>query len=118
MTRNWKHGIHLPRPLVRRDRDVRRTIACNMGMWREDLAAVNGWNEDFRNDGTNDWELAARLLNLGLTRKFVRGWAAVYQLSHPSSTLPDEVEARHKAILRETMESGRIRCANGLDQHL
>ena len=116
--RNAKHALRFPRPLVYYDRKLHRTISANFAAWREDLVAVNGWNEAFRSWGSEDWELAARLLNLGRRRKFVRGWAAVAHLNHPLWPRDPDLLARNQAILDETVSSGRVRCADGLDQHL
>jgi glycosyltransferase involved in cell wall biosynthesis len=116
--RNIKHAIRLPRPLVYRDRALERTISANFAAWREDLVAVNGWNEAFRSWGSEDWELAARLRNLGRKRKFVRGWAAVGHLNHPLRPRDPDLMAQNLAILEETVSSGRTWCDEGLDQHL
>ncbi|MCG8685740.1 MAG: glycosyltransferase family 2 protein, partial [Desulfobacterales bacterium] len=43
--------------------------SCNMGFFRKDLFAVNGFNQAFQGWGREDSELAARLYNYGLKRR-------------------------------------------------
>src|SRR5262249_23055285 len=40
-------GLRLPFPIVRRDQEQRGIIGCNMGFWREDVVAINGYDEDY-----------------------------------------------------------------------
>ena len=44
---------------------LRGIRGCNLSLWREDMLACNGYNEDFTGWGREDSELAARLMNSG-----------------------------------------------------
>jgi glycosyltransferase involved in cell wall biosynthesis len=110
-------GIRLPFPLVRRDARQRGIIGCNMGFWREDVLAVNGFDEDYSGWGIGeDSDIGTRLYHLGRPRKFVYGRAIVYHLNHPM--LPRSHVAASRARLQDTIATGKVRCARGLDQYL
>lgn len=109
-------GIRLPMPIVRRDTAQRGIIGCNLAVWREDLVAVNGFDEEYSGWGIGeDSDLGTRLYHLGRRRKFVYAQAIVYHLNHPPAPR-GHVEAS-LARLADTMSSGRIRCARGLTGH-
>jgi glycosyltransferase involved in cell wall biosynthesis len=110
-------GIRLPVPLVFRNQKQRGIIGCNMAFWREDVVAVNGFDETYLGRGIGpDSDLGTRVYNLGRPRKFVYGRAIVYHLDHP--VMPRENLAAKQVWLRETIRSGKIRCERGLEQHL
>jgi glycosyltransferase involved in cell wall biosynthesis len=110
-------GIRWPIPMIRRDTQQRGIIGCNMGFWRDDLIAVNGFDEDYTGWGTGeDSDIATRLYHLGRRRKFVYGRALTFHLNHPQ--LPRGHHAASLARLAETIATKKIRCEHGLDQHL
>jgi GT2 family glycosyltransferase len=110
-------GIRLPFPIVLRNRKQRGIIGCNMGFWREDLFAVNGFDEEYVGWGiAEDSDVGTRLYNLGRPRKFVYGRAIVYHLNHPIGARP-HFEAS-QARLRKTIQTRKVRCAKGLAQYL
>jgi len=110
-------AVRLPWPLVRRNTAQRGIIGCNMGFWREDLLAINGFDEEYTGWGIGeDSDAGTRLYHLGRRRKFVHGHALVYHLNHPPAPR-GHVEAS-QARLAETIRSGKIRCQRGLDQYL
>lgn len=111
-----KHACRWPRPLRRSRRDLRGVRGCNLAIWRDHLLKVNGYNEAFVGWGREDSELAVRLLNLGIHRLDVRGWAICFHLWHPPArrdALPANDELLAKARL-----SHSTRCDLGLDRHL
>jgi glycosyltransferase involved in cell wall biosynthesis len=112
----WKNAFRWPRPLVRQRADLRGVRGCNLGLWREDLVRVNGYNEAFVGWGREDSDLAVRLMNAGVTRLDARGWGLCYHLWHPPvsrTELPTNDE-----LLADAIEQRATRCASGLDQHL
>lgn len=109
-------GIRWPVPVVRRDTKQRGIIGCNMAFWRDDLVAVNGFDEDYSGWGVGeDSDIGTRLYHLGRRRKFVYGRAIVFHLNH--SQLPRDHHAASLARLAETIAAKRIRCEQGLDQY-
>ncbi|HEY9509655.1 MAG TPA: glycosyltransferase, partial [Verrucomicrobiae bacterium] len=79
----WKHVFRWPIPFTRIRTDLRGVRGCNLGIWREDLIRVNGYNEEFVGWGREDSELALRLMNSGIHWLDVRGRAMCYHLWHP-----------------------------------
>jgi glycosyltransferase involved in cell wall biosynthesis len=110
-------AVRLPLPVVRRNTEQRGIIGCNMGFWREDLLAINGFDEEYTGWGIGeDSDLGTRLYHLGRPRKFVYGRAVVYHLNHPMLGR-SHVEAS-KQRLAETIRSGKIRCERGIEKYL
>jgi glycosyltransferase involved in cell wall biosynthesis len=111
----WKHAFRWPRPLVRPRTDLRGIRGCNLAIWRDDLVKVNGYNEAFVGWGREDSELAVRLMNVGVQRLDVRGWALCYHLWHPPAGRTGL--AANDDLLAEAQRSKVSRCEQGLDQH-
>ena len=112
----WKHAFHWPRSLRRVRNDLHGIRGCNLGIWRDHLVRVNGYNETFVGWGREDSELALRLMNTGVRRLDVRGWALCYHLWHPPASR-DNLNV-NDGLLAETQREGATRCERGLDQHL
>ena len=83
-----------------------------MAFWRDDLLAVNGYDECFEGWGREDSELAARLIHSGIRRRNFKFAAVAYHLWHPDSApcASPAAEARY----RETIRLRRRRCDAGL----
>ena len=110
-------GFRLPVPIVLRNRKQRGIIGCNMAFWRDDVLAVNGFDEAFLGRGIGpDSDLGTRVYNLGRSRKFVYGRAIVYHLDHP--VMPRDNLAAKKLWLEQTIRSGRTRAELGVQQYL
>jgi glycosyltransferase involved in cell wall biosynthesis len=110
-------GVRLPVPIIRRDTRQRGIIGCNMAFWREDILAVNGFDEDYSGWGVGeDSDIGTRLYHLGRPRKFVYGRAITFHLNHPAA--PRDHHAASLARLAETIARRKIACVNGLNRHL
>lgn len=110
-------GVRWPFAIVRRDTKQRGIIGCNMAFWRDDIVAVNGFDEDYTGWGTGeDSDIGTRLYHLGRRRKFVYGRAITFHLNHPPA--PRGHHAASLARLAETIASRKIACVNGLNRHL
>jgi len=110
-------GVRLPIPIVLRNKKQRGIIGCNMAFWREDVVAVNGFDEAYLGRGIGpDSDLGTRVYNLGRPRKFVYGHAVVYHLNHP--IMPRDNLASKRVWLEETIRTGKTRCERGLQQYL
>lgn len=112
----WKHAFRWPRPIIRERQDLKGIRGCNLAVWREDLVKVNGYNEAFVGWGREDSELAVRLMNLGVRRLDVRGWALCYHLWHRPANRSG-LQANDEVLLN-AQRAGSKRCENGLEQHL
>lgn len=62
------------------------TRSCNMGLFKSDLVAVNGFNEAFVGWGREDSELVARLYSYGLKRNVHAFMAICFHLWHPENS--------------------------------
>lgn len=110
-------GFRLPIPLIRRNTAQRGIIGCNMAMWRSDLLAVNGWDEEYEGWGLGeDSDIGSRLYHLGRPRKFVYGRAILYHLHHP--ILNRDHLPKSKVRLEETLRTKKVRCVKGVNQYL
>jgi hypothetical protein len=105
-------SIRLPKPVVKVNQGMYGLLGCNLAAWKEDLLAINGFDEDYEGWGREDSDLGARLYNLGLQRKMVYGRALVYHLNHPENNR-DQLSQNDRR-LEETISSGKIRCLNGI----
>lgn len=109
-------AVRLPFPVIRRGRQQRGILGCNLGIWRDDLVEINGYDETFTGWGREDADLANRLYHLGRDRKFVYGRAIVHHLNHPVASrarLDD-----NQKLLEQTIAERRIKALRGLDQYL
>lgn len=88
---------------------------CNMAFWRDDLIAVNGYNEAITGWGKEDSELAVRLINSGTNRLFLKFGGICYHLFHKEA--PRNREDINDSILNETLSSGSRTCEKGLNSH-
>jgi glycosyltransferase involved in cell wall biosynthesis len=109
-------ALRLPGPIVKRDQQQRGILGCNLGVWREDLVAVNGYDETFVGWGREDADLANRLYHLGRPRKFVYGRAILYHLNHP--VVSRNRLSENQSLLEQTIAERRIRAVKGLDQYI
>lgn len=90
----------------------RRTRGCHMAFWRDDLLAVNGYDERFEGWGREDSELAARLIHAGVRRRNFKFGAVAFHLWHPESNRA-AFPANHARYL-DTLATRRQRCEVGL----
>jgi GT2 family glycosyltransferase len=63
--------------------DKPRLIGNNMGIWRSDLEAVNGFDEKFIGWGCEDDDMTLRLRQTGVQIKSILRWTRIYHLWHP-----------------------------------
>ena len=93
-------------------RDWRGAQGCNLGIWRSDLIAVDGFEGGFASWGREDSDLLVRLMRAGVRRRDGRMATGVLHLWHAEadrSRLPDN-QRRLDAI----RASQRIRAERGL----
>lgn len=93
-------------------RQGRRARGRNLSMFRDDLIAVNGWNQDYERAGREDDDLVIRLYRNGLSGRSVRFAAVAFHLYHTPHTA--EGFATNDAILQEVIRSGAVACRNGI----
>jgi glycosyltransferase involved in cell wall biosynthesis len=89
----------------------------NASVWRNDLLAVNGFEERMGYGGL-DRELGERLENAGIRGKQIRHRAVVVHLDHPRGYVDPAVLAANRRVRDEVAASRRTRAVVGLDRHL
>ena len=82
---------------------------CFMGMWREDLERVNGFDMRFVGWGEEDVDLGLRLRRAGLRCGWPGPRATPLHLWHP-----DRIRRSNMALLRETEAEDRFEAVEGL----
>lgn len=88
--------------------------ACNMGVFRKDLLAVNGFNQAFKGWGREDSEIVARLYHFGIKRKEHPFKAVCYHLWHKEASRKRVDE--NDRLLAKVIESGSYYCHSGIEQ--
>lgn len=109
--RGCHHLIRIPGVAVKKG-GLRGIKTCNLSLYREDIVAVNGFNEDFTGWGREDAEFAARLFAFGLKRIDPLFSAVVLHLWHRENSR-DNLSLNDK-LLQEGVVSGSHFCPNGL----
>ena len=102
-------------PLRRQSRFVWKGIrSCNLALWRDDLWAVNGFDESFEGWGHEDADLVLRLHHQGLVRR--NGFLAteVYHLWHRENARTQASKNRQTVL--ERSHTGQIQALQGLAQ--
>ena len=85
----------------------------NASGWKEDLLAVNGFNEEMKYGG-EDRELGERLFFYGLASKQIRYSAICVHLDHVRGYVSDEVWKKNNAIRAFTKANKIIETPNGI----
>lgn len=109
---NWHHIIRIvffPSLMSKKFSGVR---SCNMGIFRDDLYAVNGFNESFAGWGREDSELVVRLYNYGLKQKTHPFRAICYHLWHKENDRSNL--EKNDILLKQARESKEYVCDKGL----
>lgn len=89
----------------------------NASAWREDVVAVNGFDERMGHGGL-DREFGARLEHLGRPGLQVRHRAIVLHLDHDRGYRDEATVRRNRAIWDETVALRRVRAVAGLDSQV
>ncbi len=88
---------------------------CNMGFFKDDLLAVNGFNEAFKGWGREDSEIVVRLYKYGIKRKEHPFRAICYHLWHKENTRKS-IE-QNDQLLEQAMSSDNYYCEAGIKQN-
>lgn len=89
---------------------------CNMAFWKDDIIRVNGYNEDFVGWGQEDSEIAIRLMNSGIKKKFLKMGGVAYHLYHPFA--PRDKEKAHLDMMQKVIDEKICRTDNGINKYL
>jgi glycosyltransferase involved in cell wall biosynthesis len=89
---------------------------CNMAFWKEDILAVNGYNEAFSGWGREDSEIAIRLMNAGVEKQFLKFGGICYHLYHKEASR--EMEQKNIEMMQAAVREKLTRASKGIDQYL
>jgi glycosyltransferase involved in cell wall biosynthesis len=89
---------------------------CNMAFWKKDLVAVNGYNEAFKGWGSEDREIAIRLINAGIKKQSIKMGAVCYHLYHKLSE--KSTEEQNEKIMMAAIREKMMVAPDGLDKYL
>ena len=114
-TENWNRTIRWGRrPWIRKLLKLDRVDdlkGCNFSVAREDLLAVNGFDETYEGYGREDTDVELRLLHYGLRRRSLKGLALQFHVWHERRGFTPANES----LLEATRSTRRIRCARGVE---
>lgn len=85
---------------------------CNMAFWKSDLFAVNGYDQDIQGWGSEDAELAIRLLNFGVKKNFLKFAGIAYHLFHTENN--KSLLLKNQEILNNTLINKKKWATNGI----
>lgn len=94
------------------DTNSNGTYGCNMGFFKNDVLAVNGYNEDFVGWGPEDSEMTQRLINTGIVRKKIFYCAILFHLYHPE--LSRASFDHNYNLLQTTLKEKLVSIKNGI----
>ena len=121
---NFFNGIRIPFPALKNliGRTYKNSLknkfyvkGCNMAFWKKDLIKVNGYNETFTGWGKEDSELAIRLINAGIKKRFLKFGGICYHLNHQEASR--EKEAGNFRMMEEADRNKFIFSPMGMDQY-
>jgi len=113
---NISNGHHIVRfpflPPYKTDR-MSGIRGCNMGFYKEDLLAVNGFNQAFKGWGREDSEIVARLYNFGVQRREHPFRAICYHLWHKENSR--NAIDKNDRLLENALASNDYFCQSGIN---
>lgn len=89
--------------------------SCNMGIFKKDLIAVNGFNEAFKGWGREDSELVVRMYKYGIKRNEHPFRAVCYHLWHPENDRGNL--EKNDALLEAAIRSESYYCSAGIKEN-
>jgi len=104
-TENWKRAFRVRAPWLRsvlgydRPLDI---LGSNLGIWRRDLVAINGFNEALQSYWGEDGDLYIRMRNSGHTAIGAKNICVQYHLFHPRRTPDPANVAAYERMLKDT----------------
>ncbi len=109
-------GVRISNGLIRKllPRKASRILGSNFSIYKEDIVAINGFDETYDGPGHGeDSDIQYRLGLIGVGSKSIRNMAIQFHVYHPL-TKPSERSARR---FEEVRKSGEPKCRSGLEKY-
>lgn len=115
----WLPLVTIPLGILRkaRPRKWKGAKTCNLGLFRQDFIAVNGFDENYIGWGFEDSDLIIRLQNYGIKHKTGQYNIPVLHLWHPHNSHP-ESSSKNFSRLQTTLQSTTTQAIIGVNQYL
>jgi glycosyltransferase involved in cell wall biosynthesis len=94
-----------------------KAMTCNLGMWKADFIAVNGFDELFEGWGYEDSDLVIRLIHHGIRRKEGRFGVPVIHLWHPHNDRSRHDE-NYQRLMQRLEQHDLVWAVRGVEQYL
>jgi len=91
-------------------------LGCNMSFWRDDYIKINGYDEFFEGWGGEDYDFAARLINSGVKRLYLKFSGIVYHLWHTDLYMQNK--EKNFAYYYDKRDKKAVWCEKGINQYL
>ena len=88
---------------------------CNQGFWKDDIIAVNGYDEAYEGWGREDSDFCVRLMNNGVKRRNLKFSSIAYHLHHEQSDR--NRLAQNDQILEAAIALKLTSCELGINQY-
>jgi glycosyltransferase involved in cell wall biosynthesis len=88
-------------------------VGCNSSAWKEDVLAVNGFDESYTGYGSEDRDLGVRLTHAGIRSRRLKYSLVCIHLDHPKTYSTRET-AENKQRLRQAKAHKAVRAERGL----
>jgi glycosyltransferase involved in cell wall biosynthesis len=97
-----------------KSKNINRIRGCNYSVYKEDILAVNGFNEKITTWGREDSEFVQRLFNNGVKKQHLKFSGIQYHLYHSERSH----NLTNDDILNDTINRKSIWCNDGIDSYL
>ncbi|MEW4563042.1 glycosyltransferase [Bremerella sp. JC770] len=98
--------------LAIRSRTLKGIRGCNIAAWRDDVDAINGWNEEFVGFWREDSEFITRLMRTGVKRQNAMFSAVLFHMEHEKFFNQEDFDRNN--ALWDKSKTGPIYVQNGL----
>lgn len=112
--RMWRRWMSDVRYQLRKHPVKPKLMGFNIALFRRDLEAVNGFDEEYVGWGCEDDDFAARLRMTGRTMRTVVGYTQAYHMWHPIDPSNPGVWSQGPNVARLLQGVRKVRCRKGL----
>jgi glycosyltransferase involved in cell wall biosynthesis len=111
--------LHLPLGFLRelQPKKWQGAMTCNLGVWKLDFIAVNGFDEQFEGWGYEDSDLVIRLIHAGVKRKEGRFALPVLHLWHPQNDRSQH-DQNYQRLLERLGQPDFVLAKKGISSYL